>query len=87
MKKRIDQSRDSLKIVRKDQNNREVSTLLNQQAISARDRDRARTLTALLEANAKCNAERRESAKNDFWRIVEDSNMINPDLRKELPYS
>ena len=64
-----------------------VSPLFKQQTISARDRDRARTLKALLEANAKWNAERRESAENDLRQIVEETSTINPELGKELLYS
>ena len=60
IKRRFDQSRDSLKSVRKGQNNREVSQLFKQQLSSAREKNRAMTLKALLEANAKWNAVRQE---------------------------
>ena len=53
LKKRKDQSRDSLKIVKKRQRNRDVSPLFEQEHKTTQDRNRARTLKALLEANAK----------------------------------
>ena len=60
MKKRIDQSRDPLKVVKKGQRIRDVSPLFKQKNMTTQDRNRAKTLRALLEANAKWNAERRK---------------------------
>ena len=45
------------------------------------------TLKALLEANAKWNAERRELAGNDLQQLVDGTSTINPELRKPLLYS
>ena len=85
LKRRIEQSRDSSKIVRKGQKSREVSPLFKQQTRTAQDRDRARTHKALLEANAKWNAERRRLAGHDLHQLVDDTSII--ELRKELLYS
>ena len=87
LKKRIDQSRDSLKIVRKGQNSRDVSPLFKQQGDSAQDRARARALKELLEANARWNQTRRDTSANDLRRTVEETSTINPELRKEMLYS
>ena len=51
---------------------------------SAKDRDRAKALKTLLEANALWNATRRDTTANDLRRIVNETSTINPDLRKEL---
>ena len=87
LKKRIDQSRDSLKIVRKGQNSRDVSPLFKQQVDSAQDRARARALKELLEANARWNQTRRDTSANDLRRTVDETSTINPELRKEMLYS
>ena len=87
LKKRIDQSRDSLKIVRKGQNSRDVSPLFKQQVDSAQDRARARALKELLEANARWNQLRRDTSANDLRRTVDETSTINPELRKEMLYS
>ena len=87
LKRRFDQSRDSLKIVRKGQNSREVSPLFKQQVESAEDPTRARALMELLEANARCNQTRRDTSANDLRRTVEETSTINPELRKEMLYS
>ena len=59
MKKRIDQSRDSLKIVKKGQKSRVFSPVFKQENMTTQEKNRARTLRTLLEANANWNAERR----------------------------
>ena len=87
LKKRIDQSRDSLKIVRKGQNSRDVSPLFKQQVESAEDRARARALMELLEANARWSQTRRDTSANDLRRTVYETSTINPELRKEMLYS
>ena len=87
LKKRSDQSRDSLKIVRKGQNSRDVSSLFKQQVESAQDRARARALMELLEANAMWSQTRRDTSANDLRRTVEETSTINPELRKEMLYS
>ena len=53
MKKRIDQSRDSLKIVKKGQRSRDVSPLFKQENMTTQERNRARTLKALLKRTPK----------------------------------
>ena len=87
LKKRIDQSRDNLKIVRKGQNSRDVSPLFKQQEDMAKDRARARALKELLEANARWNQTRRDTSANDLRRTVNETSTINPELRKEMLYS
>ena len=87
LKRRIDQSRDGLKIVSKGQNSRDVSPLVKQQVNSAKDRARARALKELLEANARWNQTRRDTSANDIRRIEDETSTINPELRKELLYS
>ena len=87
LKKRIDQSRDNVKIVKKEQISRDVSPLFKTEVESARDRSRATVLKTLLEANAQWNEERRDTSTNDLRRIVDKTSTINPDLRKELLYS
>ena len=82
MKRRIDQSRENLKIVRKGQLSRD-----KQQITSDRDKERAKALKELLEANARWNYERRDAAKNDIRKLVDETGQLNPDLRKEMIYS
>ena len=87
LKRRIDQSRDGLKIVRKGQNSRDVSPLFKQQVDSAQDRARARALKELLEANARWKQTRRDTSANDLRRTVEETSTINPELRKGRLFS
>ena len=87
MKRRIDQSRENLKIVRKGQLSRDTSPLHKQQMTSDRDKERAKALKELLEANARWNYERRDAAKNDIRKLVDETGQLNPDLRKEMIYS
>ena len=87
LKRRIDQSRENLKIVRKGQLSRDTSPLHKQLLTSDRDKERAKVLKELLEANARWNNERRDAAKNDIRRLVDETGLLNPDLRKEMIYS
>ena len=87
LKKRIDQSRDSLKIARKGQRSRDVSLLFRQQTRTAQYRERSRTLNAFLAANAKWNAEHRRMAGHDLQQLVDGTSTIDPELKKELLYS
>ena len=87
LKRRIDQSRENLKIVRKGQLSRDTSPLQKQQLTSDRDKERAKALKELLEANARWNNERRDAAKNDIRKLVDETGLLNPDLRKEMIYS
>ena len=87
LKKRIDQSRENVKIVKKGQISWEVSPLFKTEVESARDRSRATALKTLLEANARWNEARRDTSTNDLRRTVDETSTINPDLLKELLYS
>ena len=87
LKKKIDQSRDNVKIVKKGQISREVSPIFKTEVESARDRSLAKSLKTLLEANARWNETRRDTSTNDLRRIVDETSTINPDLRNELLYS
>ena len=87
LKRRIDQSRENLKIVRKGELSRDTSPLHKQQVHSDRDRQRGKSLNELLEANARWNEERRDAAKNDIRRIVDETGLSNPELRKAMIYS
>ena len=87
LKKSIDQSRDSLKIVKKGQKSRDVSPLFKQENMSTQEKNRARTLRTLLEANANWNAERRRYDGPSLQQLVDVTSTIDPDLRKELLYS
>ena len=87
LKRRIDQSRENLKLVRKRQLSRDTSPLHKQQVNSDRDRQRVKALKELLEANARWNQERRDAAKNDVRRIVDETGLLKPELRKEIIYS
>ena len=87
LKKRIDQSRDNVKIVKKGPISRDVIPLFKTEVESARDRSRAKALQTLLEANARWNETKRDTSTNDLRRIVDETSTINPDLRKELLYS
>ena len=87
LKRRIDQSRENLKIVRKGQLSRDTSPLHKQQPTSDRDKERAKALKELLEANARWNNERRDAAKNDIRKLVDETGLLNPDLRKEMIFS
>ena len=73
LKRRIDQSRENLKIVRKGQLSRDTSPLHKQQLTSDRDKERAKALKELSEANARWNNERRDAAKNDIRKLVDET--------------
>ena len=68
LKRRIDQSRENLKIVWKGQLSRDTTPLHKQQITSDRDRERSKALKELLEANARWNHERRDAAKTGIRR-------------------
>ena len=87
LKRRIDQSRENLETVRKGELSRDTSPLHKQQVHSDRDRQRAKALKELLEANARWNEEKRDAAKNDIRRIVDETGLSNPELRKEMIFS
>ena len=55
--------------------------------MSTQERNRAKYLRALLEANAKWNAERQKLEGKDLQQLVDVTSTIDPDLRKELLYS
>ena len=73
--------------MRKGQLSRDTSPLHKQQLTSDRDKERAKALKELLEANARWNNERRDAAKNDIRKLVDETELLNPDLRKEMIYS
>ena len=54
---------------------------------SDRDRQRAKALKKLLEANARWNEERRDAAKIDIRKVVDETGQSNLELRKEIIYS
>ena len=87
LKKRIDQSPDSLKMVKKGQKSRDISPLFKQANMSTQEKNRARTLRNLLEANANWNAERRRYDGPSLQQLVDTTSTIDPELRKELLYS
>ena len=87
LKKRIDQSRDSLKIVKKGQKSRDVSPLFKKENMSAQEKNRARTLRTLLKAKASWNAEQRRYDGHNLQQLVDATSTIDPELRKELLYS
>ena len=53
--------------------------------MSTQERNRARTLRNLLEANANWNAERRRHDGPSLSQLVDTTSTIDPELRKELP--
>ena len=55
--------------------------------MSAQEKNRARTLRTLLEANANWNAERRRYDGHNLQQLVDATSTIDPELRKELLYS
>ena len=63
-----------------------MSPLFKQQLQSAKDRERARALENLLEANAHWNNTRRDTFVNGIRQKVDKTSTINLDLRKELLY-
>ena len=87
LKRRIDQPRENVKIIRKGQNSRDVSPLFLRNTAAAKERARAKELKQLLEANARCNVTRRDISDSELRRIVDETSTINPELRKELLYS
>ena len=87
LKRRIDQSRDNVKIIRKGQNSRNVSALFLRNTTAAKERARANELKQLLEANARWNATRRDISDSELRRVVDETSTINPELKKELLYS
>ena len=84
LKKRIDQSRDSLKIVKKGQKSRDVSPLFKQASMSTQEKNRARTLRNLLEANVNWNAERRRYDRPSLQQLVDTTSTIDPQLRRSF---
>ena len=66
---------------------RDTSPLHKQQVHSDRDRQKAKAHKELLEVNAHWSQERRYAAKNDIRRIVDETGLSNPELRKEMIYS
>ena len=87
LKRRIDESRDNVKIIRKGQNSRDVSPLFLKDTTAAKERARANELKQLLEANARWNATRRDISDSELRRIVDETSTTNAELRKELLYS
>ena len=87
LKKRIDQCRDSLKILKKGQKSRDVGPLFKQASMTTQERNSARTLRNLLEANANWNTERRRYDGPSLSQLVDTTSTIDPELRKELLYS
>ena len=87
LKRRIDQSRVNVKIIRKGQNSRDVSPLFLRNTAAAKQRSRAKELTQQLEANPRWNVTRRDISDSELRRIVDETSTINPELRKELLYS
>ena len=87
LKRRIDQSRENVKIIRKGRNSRDTSPLFRHDTAMAKDRARAKELKQLLEANARWNATRRDLSDSELRRVVDETSTINPELRKELVYS
>ena len=81
LKRRIDQPRDNVKIIRKEQNSRDVSPLFLRNTAAAKERARAKELKQLLEANARWNVTPRDISDSELRRVV------NSELRKELLYS
>ena len=61
--------------------------MYKQQLSTAQDRQQAKALGDLLEANARLNEERRDAAKNEMRRIVDAAGQSNPELRNEMMYS
>ena len=55
--------------------------------MSTQERNRARTLRNLLEANANWNAKRRRYDGPSLSQLVDTTSTIDPELRKELLYS
>ena len=55
--------------------------------MTTQERNRARTLRNLLEANADWNAERRRYDGPSLSQLVDATSTIDPELRKELLYS
>ena len=76
--------------MKKCKKSRDVSPLFKQENMTTQEKNRARTLRTLLEANANWNAERRrcdgENLKQ-LKQLVDASSTIDPELRKELLYS
>ena len=87
LKRRIDQSRENVKIIRKRQNSRDVSPLFLCNTTAAKERARAKELKQLLEANARWNATRRDISDSELRRVVDETSTRKPELRKELLYS
>ena len=87
LKRRIDQSRDNVKIIRTGRNSRDVSPLFLRNTTASKERARAKELKQLLEANARSNATRRDISYSELRRVVDETSTINPELRKELLYS
>ena len=82
LKKSIDQSRDSLKIVKKGQKSRDVSPLFEQDNMSTQEKNPARTLRTLLEANANWNAQQRRYDGPSLQQLVDATNNRRDETRK-----
>ena len=81
LKRRSDQPRDNVKIVRKGQNSRDVSPLFQRNTFAAKERLRVKEPKKSLEANARWNATRRNTSANELRRVVDQTSTINPKLR------
>ena len=73
-----------MKIIRQVQNSRDLSPLFKRNLFAARERTRAKELKHLLEANARWNAQRRDTSAKDLGKIVDEKSTIDPELRKEI---
>ena len=77
-------SSENVKIIRKDQNSRDISPRFLRNTAAAKARARAKELKQLLEANARWNVTRRDISDSELRRVVDETSTINPELRKEL---
>ena len=84
---RIDQSRENLKNLREGELRRDNCPMYKQQLNTTQDRQRAKALRDLSEANGQWNEERRDSTKNDICCLVDAAGQSNPNLVKEYIYS
>ena len=82
LKRRIDQSREHVKIVKKGQDSRDVSPKFKVEVELAKNRDRAKALRTLLEENARWITTRRDTSANDIRRIVDETSTINQSYGK-----
>ena len=76
-----------VRIVRKETKCRDPSPLFKQQLSTSSDKEWAKVLIKLLQANARWNEERMKAAQNNKWKIVDMTRRTNPKFQRQQLFS